>query len=64
MPERGYELQMLYGMADAFFRLHACTDAKDALDALTKRKPSKALEERAKQLVKAIKGAPKGYCTS
>lgn len=54
----------LYGMADAFFRLHACTDAKGALDALTKRKPSKALEDRAKQLGKAIKDAPKGYCTS
>jgi TolA-binding protein len=54
----------LYGMADAFFRLHACTDAKGALDALTKRKPSKTLEERAKQLTKAIKDAPKGFCTS
>lgn len=54
----------LYGMADAFFRLHACTDAKGALDALTKRKPSKALDDRAKQLGKAIKDAPKGYCTS
>jgi tol-pal system protein YbgF len=54
----------LYGMADAFFRLHACTDAKGALDALTKRKPSKTLEERAKQLSHAIKDAPKGFCTS
>jgi TolA-binding protein len=54
----------LYGMADAFFRLHACTDAKGALDALAKRKPAKALEERIKQLGKAIKEAPKGYCTS
>jgi TolA-binding protein len=54
----------LYGMADAFFRLHACTDAKGALDALTKRKPSKTLEERVKQLNHAIKDAPKGFCTS
>lgn len=54
----------LYGMADAFFRLHACTDAKGALDALSKRKPGKALEDRVKQLNKAIKEAPKGYCTS
>jgi hypothetical protein len=51
-------------MADAFFRLHACTDAKGALDALTKRKPSKTLEERVKQLNHAIKDAPKGFCTS
>jgi len=46
-------------MADAFYRLHACTDAKGALDALVKRKPSKTLEERAKQLTKAIKESPK-----
>jgi TolA-binding protein len=54
----------LYGMADAFFRLHACTDAKGALEALAKRKPAKALGERLKQLSKAIKESPKGYCTS
>lgn len=54
----------LYGMADAFFRLHACTDAKGAIDALIKRKPSKALEERAKQLGRALKEVAKGYCTS
>jgi TolA-binding protein len=54
----------LYGMADAFFRLHACTDAKGAVDALVKRKPSKALDDRAKQLSRAIKDAGKEYCTS
>lgn len=52
----------LYGMADAFFRLHACTDAKTSLEALTRRKPAKGLEDRAKQLTKAIKEAPKDYC--
>jgi TolA-binding protein len=54
----------LYGMGDAFYRLHACTDAKGALDALSKRKPAKALEDRVKQLNKQIKESPKGYCTS
>ena len=54
----------LYGMADAFYRLHACTDAKGALDALSKRKPAKALDDRLKQLGRVIKDAPKGYCTS
>jgi TolA-binding protein len=54
----------LYGMADAFYRLHACTDAKGALEALAKRKPGKALDDRLKQLSRAIKEAPKGYCTS
>lgn len=54
----------LYGMADAFYRLHACTDAKGAIEALLKRKPSKALEDRAKQLSRALKGVAKDYCTS
>jgi TolA-binding protein len=54
----------LYGMADAFFRLHACSDAKGAIEALTKRKPTKALEDRVKQLSRAIKESPKDYCTS
>lgn len=54
----------LYGMADAFFRLHACTDAKSALDALVKRKPKASLADRAKALVDQIKAAPAGQCTS
>lgn len=54
----------LYGMADAFYRLNACTDAKSALQALIKRKPEGALLDRAKKLLKDVEKAPKGYCTS
>jgi TolA-binding protein len=54
----------LYGMADAFYRLNACTDAKSALQALIKRKPESALNDRAKKLLKDIEKSPKGYCTS
>jgi TolA-binding protein len=54
----------LYGMADAFYRLHACTDAKSALDALLKRKPEPGLTDRAKKLQKQVVTSPKGYCTS
>ncbi len=54
----------LYGMADAFFRLHACSDAKGAVLTLQKRKPSKALEQRAGELLKAITAGGSGYCTS
>jgi TolA-binding protein len=54
----------LYGMADAFYRLHACTDAKGAVEALLKRKPSKALADRAQQLSRVLKGVAKDYCTS
>jgi len=53
----------LYGMADAFFRLRACTDAKAAVDALIKRKPDAALLERAKKLQKDIGSAAKDYCS-
>jgi TolA-binding protein len=54
----------IYGMADSFYRLHACTDAKGAIEALLKRNPSKTLSERANELLRAITAAPKEYCTS
>lgn len=54
----------LFGMADAFYRLHACTDAKSAAEALLKRKPSKKLGDRTRDLLKRIKAAKSGYCTS
>jgi TolA-binding protein len=54
----------LYGMADAFYRLKACTDAKSAIDALIKRKPDAALLDRAKRLQKEVKAAGRAYCTS
>jgi TolA-binding protein len=52
----------LFGMADAFFRLKACTDAANAADALIKRKPDKALMDRIKKLSADIKKAPRGSC--
>jgi TolA-binding protein len=54
----------LYGMGDAFYRLHACTDAKSALDALIKRKPEASLADRAKRLLKQVQTAGKAYCSS
>ena len=54
----------LYGMADAFFRLQACGDAKSALSALLKRKPKKSLADRAKKLLRDVKRAGKARCTS
>lgn len=52
----------LYGMADAFFRLKACTDATNAAEALINRKPDKALLDRVKKLAADIKKAPKSAC--
>jgi TolA-binding protein len=54
----------LYGMADAFFRLKACSDAQSAADALIKRKPDKALMDRIKKLVSELKASPKSFCTN
>lgn len=52
----------LFGMADAFFQLNACGDAKSALDALLKRKPSRALKDRITKLQREIKKSK--TCTS
>jgi TolA-binding protein len=54
----------LYGMAEAFYKLHACSDAQSALETLIKRKPVKTLKERAKKLLKEVKSTGKSYCTS
>lgn len=54
----------LYGMAESFWQLHACTDAKNALAALLKRRPRKALLQQAKQLQRQVQRAKGGYCTS
>lgn len=54
----------LYGMADAFYRLHACTDAKAAITALLKRRPKSDLSSRAKALLSTIRKAGRTYCTS
>lgn len=54
----------LYGMADAFYRLRACSDAKSAITALLARKPDSDLKSRANKLLRTIKAAPRTYCTS
>lgn len=54
----------LYGMGDAFYRLHACQDASDALKALLKRGPKPGLRERTEALLKTIAAAGDSYCTS
>jgi len=54
----------LFGMAEAFFKLHACTDAKRALEALIKKKPAKKLLNLAKEKLREVKKADRGYCTS
>jgi TolA-binding protein len=54
----------LYGLGDAFYQLKACTDAKNALQALIKRKPEPSLLGRTKKLLKDVTSAPRSACSS
>lgn len=54
----------LLGMADAFFQLNACTDAKKALDALLRRKPPRSVKRKIERKLREINKAPPNYCTS
>lgn len=54
----------LFSMAVSFYELHACTDAKAALEALSRRRPPAAIARRIKEKQDQIKKAPAEYCTS
>lgn len=54
----------LLDMADAFYRLHACTDARTALDALVRGHPRSPLVSQAREKLRDIARAPRGYCQS
>lgn len=54
----------LLAMAEAFYRLHACTDARSALEALIRAHPRSNLLPAARQKLRDIQRAPRGYCTS
>lgn len=56
--------EALLDMAEAFFRLKACSDAKTTLDTLIKTQTNSPLVEKAKEKLKAIKKLPKDSCTS
>lgn len=54
----------LLDMADAFYRLHACTDARNALDALVRAHPRAPQVSEAREKLRDIARAPRGYCQS
>ena len=54
----------LFDMAEAFYRLHACTDARSALEALLQAHRNSSLADQARQKLRDIRRAPRGYCTS
>jgi TolA-binding protein len=56
--------ESLLDMAEAFYRLKACSDARTTLDTLIKTQPNSPLAEKAKQKLKDMRKLPKDYCTS
>ncbi len=54
----------LLDMGDAFYRLHACTDARSALQTLIRTHRRHPLARRARTKMREISRAPRGYCTS
>ena len=56
--------EALLDMAEAFYRLRACSDAKTTLETLVKTQKGSPLVTKAKQKLKALKSAPRDYCSS
>ncbi len=56
--------EALLDMAEAFYRLRACSDARTTLDTLIKTQTSSPLVGKAKQKLKEMRKLPKEYCTS
>ncbi len=54
----------LFAMGDAFYRLHACTDARTAIETLIRAHPRSTLLPQARTKLREIQRAPRGYCTS
>ena len=56
--------ETLLDMADAFYQLQACTDARTALEALIRAHPRSPLIRRARAKLREVQNAPRGHCTS
>ena len=56
--------ESLLDMAEAFYRLKSCSDARTTLDTLIKTQPHSPLADKAKQKLRDMKKLPKDYCVS
>lgn len=56
--------ETLFDMGEAFFALHACTDARNAFQTLTSNFRRSPLAGRARQRIREIRRAPRSACTS
>ncbi len=54
--------ETLLAMADAFYRLNACGDSRDALEALIRGQPGSPLVGDARRKLREVQRAPRGYC--
>lgn len=54
----------LLAMAEAFYKLQACTDAKSSLQTLLRTYPKSILVPQAKSKMREYERSPRGYCTS
>ena len=54
----------LLAMAEAFYQLHSCTDARTALEALIQQHADSPLVRQAQIRLRQIRRAPRGYCSS
>ena len=55
--------ETLLDMAESFYRLHSCTDAKRALETMLRTQAGSPLAGRARDRLQQIEQAPQGYCT-
>lgn len=53
----------LFAMARAFYELHACTDARSALEAFARTHSRSDLMPQVRQLLRTVQRAPRSYCT-
>lgn len=53
----------LLDMANAFYQLHACTDARSALEAFTRAHRRSPRIAEARRLLRTVQRAPASYCT-
>jgi TolA-binding protein len=53
----------LLAMGEAFWELHACTDAESSLQMLLRTYPRSRLAGPARTLLRRVRSAPEGYCT-
>lgn len=62
-PEGDAADDALLAMARAFYALHACTDARSALEAFPRAHPRSELLGEARTLLQTVRAAPRTYCT-